>query len=227
MKLSLLRMIIIGVALYVAFFAVKYALANISYLKVDAYLERWHKNEQLTDEELADALKAANTMLALHGHFPHYLNVAAKVHEWKAYKHNQEPDVYNQSLADALALYQESVEVRLHWPLTWSSMANIKANLNQFDDDFYHYYQQAIKFGPYMSEVNVELSKIKLRNWNQMQGESTKLALEQIKRALLNNKARWKLLKYSKSINKHHVVCTVGRLNKIKQVSNNRVCKQK
>lgn len=93
MKITLFRYFLIFTSLVVVFFAAKYAIANLSYLKVDSYLERWQVNKEVKQAELDDALESTNTMLSLHGHFPHYLNVAAKVYEWQAYAQSSDSSI--------------------------------------------------------------------------------------------------------------------------------------
>jgi hypothetical protein len=224
-KVLMVRYLLISLAVVVGFFAVKYALANLHYLKVDAYLTRWQQSKDLTREELNDALMASNSMLNLHGHHPHYLNVAAKVYEWQAFKYQQDLTVYQSSLQQALRLYQQATISREQWPLTWASMANVKSKMGLLDKDFYVYLDKAITYGPYMQEVNLQVAKLFLTHWGRMQQGTTKIGLEQIRRALLNNKARYDLLKYATSIEKQNIVCTVGRLNKIDWVAKQWACK--
>lgn len=225
MKLKLARYLLLCSALLVIFFAGKYALANLSYLKVDSYLARWQSTQQIEQDELDDALLATQSMLALHGHFPHYLNVAAKVSEWQSFKYKSDVAQYELSQRQALSYYQQSALLREHWPLTWVFMANIKANLNQFDDDFYFYLEQAMKYGPYTHEVNGQIAKLQLQHWGKLDRLSTKVGLEQIKRALLNNNSRYQVLQYAATINRRAVVCTVAKLNAIKAVTTHRLCR--
>lgn len=225
MMISIARFILITISLIVAFFAVKYALANLAYLKVDAYLVRWQESKQLSNEELEDALSASKTMLSLHGHHPHYLNMAAKVYEWKAYKNKNNKTVATESLMHALSLYKSSIELRSHWPLTWVYMADVKIKMGKLDSEFYHYVNRAIRYGPYTKEVNLQISKFFLLFWGKKIELPLTLGMEQIKRALQNNNARYELLKYAKSIGKERVACTIAKLNHINDVANNRVCK--
>jgi hypothetical protein len=225
LKLKIFKYLLIFTALTAIFFAAKYTVANISYLKVDSYLLRWDKTNNVKQVELNDALNATNTMLFLHGHFPHYLNVAAKVYEWQAYAFRDNKILYESSLLQSLNYYNKSAELRQHWPLTWVFMANIKANLNQFDEDFYIYISQAIKYGPYTHEVNLQIAKFQLLYWGRLDKLPIKMGLEQIKRALLNNNSADTLLDYANAVERNAIVCTVARLNKIEYVVNHRSCK--
>ena len=237
MKLKLFRLLLITTACVVIFFATKYAFANLSYLKVDSYLTRWQDSNVVEETELIDALDSVDTMLYLHGHFPHYLNVAAKVYQWKAFKISSENtnenfnkesfafQEYQDSLYQALHYYEQSTKLRFQWPMTWAFMANVKANLNQFDDQFYYYIEQAIKFGPYTNEVNLQIAKLQLRYWGELKELPVKVGLEHIKRALLNNKSRNVLLKYAVSVNREGIVCTVARLNDVEAATKHQICK--
>lgn len=193
---------------------------------MDSYLSRWQKSKIIDELEMQDALKSVDTMLSLHGHFPHYLNVAAKVSEWQAFSHNDDKAIYQTSLLQALEYYQRSSQLRSHWPLTWVFMANIKANLNELDDDFYYYIEQSIKYGPYTNEVNLQVAKLQLLYWGKLDKLPRKVGLEQIKRALLNNKSRDPLIKYSTELKREVIVCTVARLNKIEAAMRYGVCKR-
>lgn len=231
-KLNFARYILILASILVIIFATKYSLANLTYLKVDSYLIRWQESNSVKKDELNDALNSVETMLSLHGHFPHYLNIAAKVYEWQAfsksgYNSEQKMDsvAYKKSLHQALHYYELSTQLRAHWPLTWVFMANVKSNLHEIDDDFYYYIEQAIKYGPYTHEVNLQVAKLQLLYWGNLQKLPKKEGLEQIKRALLNSRSRYLLLSYSAEINKQHIVCTVARLHKIAPVLKNRVCR--
>ena len=66
----------------------------------------------------------------------------------------------------------------------WQDRKVVK--LDELDDDFYFYIDQAIKYGSYAYEVNLELSKLQLLYWGGLPKLSTKVGLEQIKRTLLN-----------------------------------------
>jgi len=225
LKLNLFRYLLIFVAVVVIFFATKYAFANLSYLKVDSYLMRWQESNEVKPAELQDALDSVDTMLALHGHFPHYLNVAAKTYEWQAYLNSSNTEMYASSLGQAMQYYQRSTELREHWPLTWVFMANIKSNLQQLDDEFYFYIKQAIKYGPYAYEVNLQVSKLQLLHWGNLPGLPTKVGLEQIKRSLLNNSSRNTLLNYARDVDRLALVCTVARLNKVEAALRHHLCK--
>lgn len=225
MKLTLFRYFLIFTSLLVIFFAAKYAIANLSYLKVDSYLERWQVNKEVKQAELDDALESTNSMLSLHGHFPHYLNVAAKVYEWQAYAFSSDRSIHQSSLQQALSYYQKSTQLREHWPLTWVFMANVKANLKEFDDDFYFYLEQGIKYGPFAYEVNLQVAKLQLLYWGNLPELPTKVGLEQIKRALLNNRSRVALLNYARDIDRLSLVCTVAKLDKIERVLQHHLCR--
>jgi len=225
-KLRIARYLLMMIATTIIFFACKYGLANLSYLKVDSYLMRWQESKQLTQDELDDALQATDTMLALHGHFPHYLNVAAKVYEWQAFNQHADRTLYQASLSQALVYYQNSTALREHWPLTWVFMANVKANLQQFDEQFYYYIDQAIKYGPYTHQVNLQIAKLQLQYWGELEQFSTKIGIEQIKRTLLNHHSRNALLYYARDIERIGLVCAVGRLNKIKVATQHALCRQ-
>lgn len=222
---SFARVLLISIALMIAFFSVKYTFANLAYLKVDSYLNRWSISKEPTQLALDDALASSKTMLTLHGHHPHYLNMAAKVYEWQAYKNSQDAVVVKQSLQRALTLYSKSTVLRKHWPLTWSYMSVVKAKLGMFDDEFYRYIDNAIKYGPYTKEVNLQVSKFFLVYWGQLPGLSMAVGLEQINRTLSNASVRFNLLNYSKSIGKARVVCAVGNLKKIGAVSQSYICR--
>ncbi len=219
-----MRYLLILTAFIIIFFATKYALANLSYLKVDSYLQRWQKNKSIEQVALDDALTSVDRMLALHGHFPHYLNVAGKVYEWQAFKHLGDQPLYQRSLSQALDYYQQSTQLRAHWPLTWIFMANIKANLKQFDDDFYYYVNQGMKYGPYTYQVNLQVAKFQLQYGEQLHQLSRSVGSEQIKRALLNKSSRYNLLYYADALHRVEPVCAVAKRHKIESILKHKLC---
>lgn len=224
MKRKLLRTLLTISALALIFFAVKYSLANLSYLKVDAYLTRWQKTTQVEQAELVDAQRAVQEMLSRHGHFPHYLNVAAKVDEWQAYAARNETE-RQRALQGALRLYQTSTQLREQWPLTWVFMANIKAQLGEFDADFYRYIAQSIHYGPYTHQVNLQVAKLQLQYWLQLPGFPVKQGIEQIRRALINRASRNALLSFAREQQQQNIVCGVARVNDITEVLRHPVCR--
>lgn len=226
MKLHLARALLITTALVVGFLAVKYALANLNYYRVDRLLGHWQTTQQVDEIELNEALTESRRMLALHGHFPHYLNMTAKVHEWEAFMVGPYSPRYQSALSGALALYKKSSQLRAHWPLTWLFMANIKAQLGQFDDDFYFYISQAINYGPFVYQVNLQVAQWQLHYWGKLPKLSGKVAVEQIKRALLNTKSRNTLLAYAAELNKEAVVCVVAKKYEIEAVLKHKVCRE-
>jgi len=70
-KLQVLRYLLLLTAGVVIFFATKYAFANLRYLRVDSYLNHWQAHQVAEQSEIEDALRSVESMLALHGHFPH------------------------------------------------------------------------------------------------------------------------------------------------------------
>ncbi|TEW56147.1 hypothetical protein E2R68_03370 [Psychromonas sp. RZ22] len=225
MKIAAFKIALLALTIAVGILVAKYSLANLNYLKVETYLTRWEHSNQLSREELNSALLASETMLNLHGHHPHYLNMAAKVYEWQAFKYFDNLSVSHSSLKKALQLYKKSTKLRPHWPLTWAYMANIKSQLGILDDDFYLYIDKAIVHGPYMQEVNLELSKLFLKHWGSSQNISAQIGVEQIKRALYFDAGRNELIKYARVIGKDQIVCIVDNLNREKDVAFQPLCK--
>lgn len=224
MKVALARFILISFALIVGFLAVKYGLANLSYLKVNTYLERWQKENVLTQDELDDAFKSSDMMLKLHGHHPHYLNMTAKLYEWKAFKFEDDDAIVRDSLEKALALYKKSSELRSHWPLTWIYMANIKSRFGEYDDDFYQYLANAINYGPYMDMINLQVAQLFLLHADEMPDFPNEVAFEQINRALSGVNVRAQLLDFADFIGQVEFVCTIGHVNNNEWVAEQSLC---
>lgn len=226
MKISIIRYFLIFTAIIIGTLSLKYAAANLSYFKVDGYLTHWEETKLPTQEELDLAFEASDSMLKLHGHHPHYLDMAAKVYEWQSFKDQSDSVKSLKSLEKALLLYKKSSQLREHWPLTWAYMANVKSNMGILDDEFYTYINKAMLYGPYMPEVNLQISKIFLSHWGKLPGLPTKVGLEQVKRASYFHSTRYNLLFYARSIAKEHIVCTVGRLNNLKVIIDHWVCRE-
>ncbi|WP_111977425.1 VpsP family polysaccharide biosynthesis protein [Algibacillus agarilyticus] len=222
----IVKSLILFFALIVLVLAFKYGVANLYYLKVDAYLERWQTANQVYSDELEDAQSAVDSMLVWHGHNPQYLDAAAKIFEWHAFHHYGDKTQYSASLDKAMELYLRSSDSRPMWPNTWIAMAMVKVNLEEFDDTFFHYINRSESTGPYNPDVNYNIAKTQLLYWSILPKKFRNTGLEHIKRTLNNNQIRFKLLSYSRTIGKQKIVCAIAKLNKINSIAHNSSCKQ-
>ncbi|WP_370978075.1 VpsP family polysaccharide biosynthesis protein [Agaribacterium sp. ZY112] len=220
----LLKLVIATLSLLILFFSFERAFANIFFLKIDAYFSRWNESAQPIPDELEDARAAIVPMLAWQGNNPAYHSAAARVYEWQAYYDFNELQLRQEALREALSYYQGAAKLRPAWPDTWAAKLKIKAQLNEFDDQFARYIKAADKYGPYNLNVNQTIAKTQLLYWDELPKNFRALGLKHITRALANDRLRHPLVLYARSLNRLPIVCSIGQLNELPLVINHKFC---
>ncbi|WP_143247601.1 hypothetical protein [Agaribacterium haliotis] len=220
----MIKLLALGLSLYVVFCAFSYGVGNIYYLKLDAYLDRWQRNKMPTRDELDDALDAGKKMLRWHSDNPVYLSALAKLHEWRAYKSYAAPEISVKEQLQALSFYKQATSRKRAWPDNWIAMARIKAQLGEFDLEFMRYVELSDSYGPFNYAVNNGLAKIQVRYFDVLPADFYSYGIKHISRVLDNNRYRYALLKYSQSLGRSSIVCTVAKINEVERAVDSSIC---
>jgi tetratricopeptide (TPR) repeat protein len=200
-KMSAGRLGYIGlflVCLAMVFVAGKWGLANLYFYKADYYLTAWTNQSTVPDKRAwNEAIDAIESAVELHPQNPLYQMTLAKVLEWGAHaEFGERDDLLQRSL---LAL-QKGLAMRPSWSDGWLNAAYIKWRLEEIDEDFWRFGDNAIRFGSYAAETNLGMATIYLAFWSALDSAQKVIAIEQIERALSHHYHKDYQINYSQTL---------------------------
>lgn len=135
--------------------------AALHYYKANNLLMQWKESEKINSQgDYVLAKETAEKAVELSNNNPLYLDVLADIYQWGLYQ-KLESDPVNVS-QKAMQLYQESIQNRPSWPVTWANMAVLKWRNGEFDEGFEFYLSQADKFGKSQPEVHLLFTELGL-----------------------------------------------------------------
>ncbi|MFO6423769.1 VpsP family polysaccharide biosynthesis protein [Motilimonas sp. KMU-193] len=218
---SLIALLAIGLI----FFAGRYALANLYANYVENSLEQWQalqdKQAIIDNSQLAPVLNAAKQANIFHPNHPHYLVLEAKVYQWQYLIAAQQTDTVESAqqiapLQASLALLNQAIALRPHWPNTYADVVHTKLWLNQIDDEFASAFVAADQFGSMTAEVHLVLSQSGLLAWPELSSSLRKLTTKHIALGLMHRQSQHQLIRYLKQQNRLAYGCALAR-QKVKQ----------
>ncbi len=161
-----LAYVAIAALIALSIFILLRGIADIFGHYATAKIERWQKRGQLPrPSELKSVGNALDIAAFLDGNRPAIIVAQGDLHTWRA---SQKPvwdsntKKYNRQ---ALQYYRKHVMLRPTWPKTWASIALIKFRLLEIDQEYFEAIEQAVKFGPNETFVQLNVAKVGLATW--------------------------------------------------------------
>jgi len=81
-------------------------------------------------------------------------------------------------LQKSKALHLQALQERQEWPYTMLQLAKLEAHKPFLDQDFYFRFDQAYQFGRYETSIGLELMKLGILRWQQLDIESRKKVID-------------------------------------------------
>ena len=159
-------------SLPVFYFSFRFAMADIAAYSVKYAVEDMDSGKALMTLETVDA--AEEKIDSAIGWWPQnaeYVELKARLQLYRAIMGFGTP-VFLSSVNNALALHQEAIELRPHWPYSWASRSLVKAYLGEFDAVYFEGFKEASRLGPWELSVNLSLLEAGLIGWQRLD-EST------------------------------------------------------
>ena len=156
-KGSYLQWSVFLLALYGLYFSWQQLTVGNSYYRVKNNLDTWQQSPSLANETSARImLEEIDSAIEKFPDNALYYQLRAQTIEWLVYaqpteRKSEKLDLLNVAYED----YQKSLELRPAWAGSWVGLATIKWKLDELDESFYSYLQQAEKFGPQDSLTHI------------------------------------------------------------------------
>lgn len=202
--------VVIVSSVVMAFYAARWAIADIHAYSVRYAIERWQKLSTGPGQtDINEAKSKANQALSWMPDSAEYYELRARVFLYAA----SHPDSENaeSDLLAALSDHERAIEHRPNWPYSWASKALIKAYLTQFDNEYTEAIKRAESLGPWESSVNLMLLEAGVLNWGGLSKETRQSVVSAAERAAHH---RWRDVRnLLNRYNKRFPVCSLMRRN--------------
>ncbi len=205
-KGSFVQLCVCVIALYGLYFSWQQLTVGNSYYRVKNNLDTWQQSPSLANEPSAKSmLEEIDSAIEKFPDNALYYQLRAQTIEWLVYAQPTERRSVKVNLLNvAYKDYKKSLELRPTWAGSWVGLATIKWKLDELDETFYSYLQQAEKFGPqdsltHMFYAEFGLNMFSLRSIHFVKVEAQ--LKKHIHLGLLNPISRDAVLK---SISKHN-----------------------
>ena len=211
-KSSFLQLSICAVAFYGLFCSWQQFTVGNSYYRVKNNLEIWQQSPSLADESSSQSmLEAIDSAIEKFPDNALYYQLRAQTIEWLVYAKTTEKASEKVDLLDAAYKdYKKSLELRPKWAGSWLGLATIKWKLDELDETFYSYLEQAENFGPQDSLTHIFYSEFGLNMFSLRSIHFVKVKAplkKHIHLGLLNPLSRNAVLKSISEHNAKQVVC--------------------
>lgn len=211
-KGSFIQLIVCVVALYGLYCSWQQVTVGNSYYRVKNNLDIWQQSPSLANElSVKNMLEEIGSAIEKFPDNALYYQLRAQTTEWLVYAKPTERERVKATLLNAAYKdYKKSLELRPTWAGSWVGMATIKWKLDELDESFYSYLQQAEKFGPQDSLTHIFYSEFGLNMFSIRSIHFVKVK-SQLKKhihlGLLNPLSRNAVLKSISQHNAKQVVC--------------------
>jgi hypothetical protein len=186
----------------------QYGAASLDYYKTKSIMSLWQAEGYIkSPEQYQKAKRAAYGAHNSHPNHALYLDLLGQIYEWGQISGYEDK---KQALQRAKNYYLSSTQIRLIWPITWASLANVKWRLQEFDDEMLRYLHHADKFGSRKREVNMFFIELGLALYkaNNLFLLKIRVQVEQhLTLALSDSNSRQKVWAVIKKYNAVKIVC--------------------
>lgn len=180
---TIIGLVIVFLFIIIIFLA-RLGLADIYGFQAHRYILMWQENKNAKVEDIPTAMKWITKARHLDKSNPRFMTYQARVFEWRARK-NRNRNEAQHDLEQSAQLYRDALKVRPTWPYSWTGLANMKAKLGQFDDEFSKSIERATTLGPWEALIQIQIVDIGFRNWEDIEIIEQGLILETYDRSLL------------------------------------------
>ena len=202
--------LLIGFCLVIGFISFKLMMADIKGYQAKRMIERWEKHDKITSQEDLDhAYINIEKARWWAPDYPKFIQYEALILKW----HATSPEYLDNAvqsgklLRASLDRYEQELVQRPTWPYAWSAYANTKLMLGEIDEKFAFALDRAFFYGPWESQVQLEIIRTGLSAWPELSLDSKKLVFKTLGYAFQGNKFIKDILSLSKEKNIFAVVC--------------------
>lgn len=189
------------------------------------HLNQWTKNDQVTNAkswELAHnaSLKSQQWYPSNNGFIEEKIG---KVYQWQTYNKLPTDKAALQKRLKALTAYRNQIEITPNWPEAWLNLLRIKTELSEFDNEFYHAFNQAKITAKTAPKVHSALSIVAIQSWHGLNKQAKSDAINIILQEASSSKRKAQKIKpVLQSYNLLGLSCLYSNINK---TNTNALCK--
>ncbi|GAB6069243.1 hypothetical protein JCM30760_03400 [Thiomicrorhabdus hydrogeniphila] len=182
-------LLIAGLVIYLS---VQMFLSSLYSLQTNLFLNDW-QNKINTSQEVTfkpsdqawlnanqASQKAINSYPVNNGFLQ---ELAGKVYQWKTYDQPIADSNAQQNRLQALQAYRKQTTITPLWPKAWLNLLSIKIELNQYDNEFYHAYNQIKLTSNHNPEITPLFIQLGIQAWqnlnNKTQSDMLKIITQQ------------------------------------------------
>ena len=212
-----LLLLLIAICLIVALNAFKLMMADIRGYQAKRMIERWETHDKIgSQEELDHAYNHIEKARWWAAEYPDFIQYEALILKWHATspEYTESDEQAEALLQGALNLYEEELIQRPTWPYAWSAYANTKLMLGEIDDKFAFALDRAFYYGPWESQIQLEIIKTGFSAWPNASTETKKLIFKTIGHAFQGNAFIGEIIALTKEKRIFALVCMMPEQEK-------------
>lgn len=176
------------VLLLIALFALmvvsfRWGLSDIYAHQTVKQLEHWQQEKPEHIENTRSAMQWIQKARKLDPKNPDLMNYQAQVFEWQA-RLSSHKEASRELLESAAQLYRSALSRRPTWPFDWVALLDIKAQLNQFDNEFSQALERSSSLGPWEYPVQLRLVNTGFKHWSKLTSTEQDMVQQTFDRAL-------------------------------------------
>lgn len=181
--------LLLGCLLCLMFFSARWSLANIYAYQAIKQLELWYLEKPVHIDTTVNAMEWIIKARKLDTNNPELMSFQAQIFEWQA-RLSTDKNASLSYLASAAQLYRDSLATRPTWPFDWVALADIKAQLNQFDPEFSRAIERSSTLGPWEYPIQLRLVNTGFKHWKQLTSSEQDIIQQTFDRALYGNRRK-------------------------------------
>ena len=210
-KKSLITLLLIAL-LGLMFVSARWGLADIYAYQALKQLEQWQKQKPENIEDISSAMNWITKARKLDSENPDLMSYQAQLFEWQA-RLSQETDASREHLESAAELYRSALARRPTWPFDWVALADIKAQLQQFDAEFSKALERSHTLGPWEYPIQIRLVNTGFKHWSDLTSPEQKLIHQTFDRALHGNRFK-RFIQLGKHYDQLELFCARSNMGK-------------
>jgi len=179
-------------------------MANIFFHQAERVERQWQRGGPVTQARLQSAQSWLARGLFYSPGQPDYSQLQGRLYSW-AFIGGLPIDEAGQALA--LQGYRDSLAARPYWPYAWAQLALLKAQLQQFDEEFDHAFSRAQAYGYWEPKVIENLLNASLLHWSQLSWPQRKQASDLFARSVSFSPVMWRAMNIAEVSGMRRALC--------------------
>jgi len=158
----------------VIYFAASMLASSLYNLQSNLFLAYWQtKKIPPSDQAWQIAEKASQNASQLYPVNNGFLQEKqGKILQWHTYNQPKASNSAQQNRLNALRAYQKQTLITPLWPKAWLNLLSIKIELNQYDTEFYHAYNQVKATSNHNPEITPLFIQLGIQAWQNLNNKT-------------------------------------------------------